>query len=390
MRDLKDLSERFIADKLTPEEALQWLDEMGKPDSALPEYVDALLRAQDPQAGPDAAREERLFQKIMEKDRKQANVRRITILRRIQWSAAAALLLACTTTAYFYVERHKAQQALAHVQQTLDAPPGKAGAVLTLADGSKLTLDSMSNGTVAVQQGAPLQLQNGRLSYGAMQATASEVTYNTLSTPRGRTFQVVLPDGSKVWLNAASSIRYPTAFQGVDRTVSVTGEVYFEIAANASQPFKVQINAANTVEVLGTQFNINAYTDEAQVTTTLVQGSVRVNSDAQHAVLSPGQQALTTTDGKQAISIAPSVNIAQTLAWKEGLFNFSDMPFDVAVRQLSRWYDIDVEYENGVIPDIKFDGELGRDVSLSKILFFMTRVGVHYRVEDGKKLVITQ
>jgi ferric-dicitrate binding protein FerR (iron transport regulator) len=195
----------------------------------------------------------------------------------------------------------------------------------------------------------------------------------------------VLPDGSKVWLNAASSIRYPTAFTGSERSVEISGEVYFEISTDATKPFRVKINEQTSVDVLGTHFNVNAYPEEKAIHTTLSEGALRVNKGNQSAVMAAGEQAII----QSGIQVIKNANIDQALAWKEGLFNFQDMPFDEVMRQLSRWYDIDVVYENG-IPDIRFEGELGRDVSLSKILFFLSKVDVHYRIEDGKKLVITR
>jgi ferric-dicitrate binding protein FerR (iron transport regulator) len=376
MTDFKDLYERYLADRLTPDEAGAFLDAIGKDDNMLPEHLDVLLREKSFRGTGDPEREERLFRQIMEKDK--AKVRRMPV----RWLAAASVLLLLLAGSFVWVRQVKQQQIAAQFVE--DAQPGKQGAVLTLADGKQVTLDSLGNGTIATQSGTRLLLNNGRLSYNNDKNDVS-VSYNTLSTARGRQFQLVLPDGSKVWLNAASSVRYPVAFSGTERTVEISGEAYFEIAADASMPFRVKINETTTVEVLGTRFNINAYREEKGIHTTLSEGAVRVKMGNLSAVLAPGQQAIIQSD----IQVIRNANIDQALAWKEGLFNFQDMPFDEVMRQLSRWYDIDVVYENG-IPDIKFEGELGRDVSLSKILFFLSKVDVHYRIEDRKKLVISK
>ena len=373
MTDFKDLYERYLADRLTPDEADAFLDAIGKDDNMLPEHLDVLLREKSFRGAGDPEREERLFRQIMEKDK--AKVRRMPV----RWLAAASVLLLLLAGSFLWV-RHDKQPS----QFVMDAQPGKQGAVLTLADGKQVTLDSLGNGTVATQSGTRLLLHNGQLSYNKDKNEVS-TSYNTLTTARGRQFQLVLPDGSKVWLNAASSIRYPVAFSGTERKVEISGEVYFEITPDAAMPFRVKINETATVEVLGTRFAINAYPEEKGIHTTLSEGAVRVRKGSLSAVLAPGQQAIIQSD----IQVIQHANIDQALAWKEGLFNFQDMPFDEVMRQLSRWYDIDVIYENG-IPDIKFEGELGRDVSLSKILFFLSKVDVHYRIEDGKKLVISK
>ncbi|GAA3918015.1 DUF4974 domain-containing protein [Chitinophaga oryziterrae] len=372
MSDFKDLLERYLADKLSPQEAQHFLDNIGNDE--LPAHLDALLREKNFRGVPDPEREERLFQRIMEKGKT-----RTIPVKRWWTAAAAAILILCIAT--WGIQRQQHQQLAAKFIN--DAQPGKQGAILTLSDGKQVTLDSLYNGTVATQNGATLLLNNGQLAYNKDAATGT-IAYNTLTTTRGRQFQLVLPDGTRVWLNAASSIKYPTAFTGNERTVNITGEAYFEVAANAAMPFKVILSNETTIDVLGTHFNINAYADENRIQATLTEGAIKINAASQSVTLSPGQQAIITTGIK-----VQQANIDQALAWKEGLFNFQDMPFDEAMRQLARWYNIDVVYENG-IPDIKFEGELGRDVSLSKILFFLSKVDVHYRIEDGKRLVISK
>jgi transmembrane sensor len=376
MSDFKELFERYLDGHLTKDELTQLMDGMQADDSPLPDLLDSLLRSGSVAGLGDPAREDVLFSQMMER----ARSRRVVHMRR--WWAAAAVALLLAGGAVYYTQKHS-PVITAAAQPVKDAPPGKKGAVLTLADGSTITLDSLQNGAIAKQSGKAVILKNGRISY---QGQHTDVAYNTLSTARGREFQLVLPDGTKVWLNAASSIHYPTAFTGKDRTVDITGEAYFEVAKNENQPFIVTLNETTSIEVLGTHFNVNAYPDESAIRTTLTEGAVRVRSGNASVVLEPGLQAAI---GQQHNIRVNNANMEQVLAWKEGLFNFENMPFDEVMRQLSRWYNIDVVYENG-IPDINFEGELGRDVSLSKILFFLERVDVHYRIEDGKRLVISK
>jgi hypothetical protein len=375
MSDFKQLFDRYIDGHLTREELARLFEGMSD-DPSMPGMLDELLRSHSLQGLAHPDREDVLFQRIMAKDRRQTTIRRISI-----WSAAAAaaILLICISLVY----NRPAQQTKIASKEII-AMPGKKGAVLTLSNGQTLSLDSLGNGSIAQQNGKTILLNNGILSY--KDGHNAEAVYNTLSTARGREFQLTLPDGTQVWLNAASSIRYPTAFSGAQRQVEVTGEVYFEIAKNEHQPFIVSIGGGQpSVEVLGTRFNVNAYPDENSFRTTLAEGAVRIIGGYHSVQLHPGQQA--RVSGRQVAVTA--VNVAQVMAWKEGLFSFKDVPFDEVMRQLSRWYDIDVVYENGV-PDIDFEGELGRDVSLSKILFFLERVGVHYRVENGKTIVISK
>jgi len=376
MSDFKDLFNRYIDGHLSKDERAQFFEEMNAEGGEVPGMIEELLWSGSVKGLADPDREEILFQQIMAKDRAS---RRMIRIRRMSWAAvAASILLVCSTVLFYHSKPAKTESIVLHDM------PGKKGAVLMLANGQTISLDTLGNGAVAQQNGQAIVLNNGSLTYEGANTNA---VYNTLSTARGREFQLVLPDGSKVWLNAASSIRYPTSFNSSkERRVEVTGEVYFEIAKNENQPFIVSVNGgASQIKVLGTSFNINAYTDEKIIRTTLTAGAVVVSAGTQEVRLEPGQQARSI---QQHIQVA-NADVAQVTAWKEGLFSFKDMPFDEVMRQLSRWYNIDVAYEDG-IPDINFEGELGRDVSLSKILFFLEKVGVHYRIEKGKTIVITK
>jgi transmembrane sensor len=182
-------------------------------------------------------------------------------------------------------------------------------------------------------------LNNGQVAYKVIGGKQSDVLFNTLTTPRGGQFRLALPDGSEVWLNAASSIKYPTAFTGKDRKVEITGEAYFEIAHDASKPFKVRVNGME-VNVLGTHFNINAYHDEAFVNTTLLQGKVSLTKAGAVALLRPGQQA--RVDNTRSISVLNNVDVDQVVAWKNGYFSFEKADLQTVMRQIARWYDVDI------------------------------------------------
>lgn len=317
--------------------------------------------------------------------RSRKHVRR---LRPVVAAAAAAVLMIYGGVRFyaFMKQDELVKPPTASEQQLI--PAGRDGAVLTLADGSTLLLDSVANGFITTQNGSSLNLREGQLSYEKGTADREVISFNTISTPRGRQFKVILPDGSKAWLNAASSLRYPTAFNGSAREVIVTGEVYLEVAKDPSRPFVVTTsNNAMKVEVLGTHFNINAYEDEPSLNTTLVEGTVKVSSvsTASSVVLQPGQQSQLQS-GMPVRSVPVDVN--QVLAWKNGVFNFQDASLAGIMRQLARWYDIEVLYENG-IPDLVFEGEVNRDNSLQEVMKSLEGLGVKYRLE-GKRLVVLQ
>lgn len=266
-----------------------------------------------------------------------------------------------------------------------DVAPGKQGAVLTLANGETIVLDSLRNGPVASQQGTRISLQNGSLAYD--DSRAAEVSFNTVATPRGRKFQLLLPDGSKVWLNAASSLRFPTAFNGKDRTVEITGEAYFEVARNPQQPFIVKVSNDAAVEVLGTHFNINAYRDESSINTTLLEGAVKVLAFSQSHTLQPGQQARIFND-ERAVKVVSGVDLGQAIAWKNGFFNFQGASLEAVMRQLARWYDLEVIYE-GKAPQLEFGGELPNTLNLSQVVKILGKVEVKFRIEENRRLIVT-
>ncbi|MGN6508454.1 MAG: FecR domain-containing protein [Chitinophaga sp.] len=308
-------------------------------------------------------------------------VRRMPLYRR--WWAAASVLLLLFTGGYFLFRPGPSSiPQTAAVQQTLDLMPGKQGAILTLADGSEVVLDSLKDGVIASQHGADAVLRNGELAY--YDEGSGEAAFNKTATPRGRQFRLRLPDGTMVWLNAESSIRYPTAFTGPQRRVEITGEAYFEVAKNAKQTFLVSINNQTAIEVLGTHFNVNAYSNEKSCNTTLFEGAVRVSGGGGSAVLKPGQQAR-VTEGELAVINAADLDKA--IAWKNGVFNFRGSSLEEVMRQLARWYDLEIIYE-GKPPARTFNGEIGMDLSLAQVLKGLSVMQVNCRIEEGNRLVV--
>ena len=295
----------------------------------------------------------------------------------LKWAAAIVLLLGAGS--YFLLFRQNPGST--EVRKTVSAKdilPGTNKAILTLADGSSIILDSTTNGIIAQQGTAAIEKQsNGTIVYNLNGASDGKIMTNTLRTPRGGQYKLTLPDGTKVWMNAASSITYPASFTGNKRIVSVSGELYFEVVKNAAQPFLVEVEDKSSIEVLGTSFNINAYDNESSSKTTLIDGKVRVKKGDQSDILQPGQQARIG----DAITIVPRVDLDQILAWKNGNFNFEDMPLSEIMRQLERWYDIEVRYE-GAIPAIKFHGKMSRGVALSDVITFLSDNDLQLKLED--------
>jgi transmembrane sensor len=314
------------------------------------------------------------------------------------WSfAAAAIVLLVAGLWIFTNEKNPGQPQQQPVQQIAEIAPAQEGAILTLADGSKMVLDSMGNGTISHQQGTELVLKNGQLEYRTEGTIAGEEKYNTISTPKGRQFRIILPDGTVAWLNAASSIRFPTRFTKDVRRVEISGEVYFEAASFVKEKKKIPfiVNADNRfeVEVLGTHFNVNAYTDEPALHTTLLEGKVAITmmnkaGGREKITLKPGQQAsLKMRNGYVEEIIVLTGDIDKVMAWKNGVFDFEDARIDEVMRQLKRWYDIEVKYESGV-PDIEFVGKMTRDIPLNGLLIALEKSNVHFRLE-GRTLIVT-
>ncbi|GGI23677.1 FecR family protein [Pedobacter mendelii] len=270
-----------------------------------------------------------------------------------------------------------------------DVAPGGNNAFLTLTNGKRIDLSKAENGEIAEQAGIKVsKLANGQLIYKISSSATklSVVNYNTIETPRGGTYMVILPDGSKVWLNAESSLNYPTAFEEKkQRKVHLKGEAYFEVAHDASSPFMVETDN-QTVEVLGTHFNVNAYNDEQSVSTTLLQGSVRINAGLAHLLIKPGQQSVLT---QQKLKVLPA-DVDDVIAWKNGLFQFSDENLESVMRKISRWYDVEIEYTDENIKEIPLTGIITHFTKVSKVLRMLELTKqVRFKIE-GKKIIVSK
>ncbi|MEZ2444765.1 FecR family protein [Chitinophaga sp. RCC_12] len=300
--------------------------------------------------------------------------------------AAAVLLLAVATFAWQYFRTTKiAAPATTLASASKDAMPGGSKATLTLANGATVVLDSAAHEMIPSQGTAKVIRINGQLKYEAGQAADAPVVYNTLATPRGGQFKIELPDGTMVWLNAASSLRFPTAFNGKERTVILNGEGYFEVAHRDNMPFKVQLGSG-VVEVLGTRFNIMAYQNEANVKTTLLQGAVKVSHNNESVRLAQGQQASWAAGGS-SITVGPA-DTDEAVSWKEGYFQFNRAPLTDVMRQLQRWYDVEVRYE-GNTGKREFWGKIPRNVRLSEALKILELSSIQYSMK-GDTIIIHQ
>lgn len=305
------------------------------------------------------------------------------MLRRRTLLAAAAVLLLVLGTTWLLLP-HQAENDKPAVAKMPQVAPGTSGAVLTLANGAQILLDTIKNGRVALQGGTTVRVVNGALVY---EGTGSNTIYNTISTPKGREYHITLPDGTGLWLNAASTVRYPVAFAAGERRIEVKGEAYMEVAADAHKPFYVVTPQAQ-IQVLGTVFNVNAYDGEAAEVTTLASGKIRVTG---RTTLNGGLQPLTLQPGQAAhcnstmLEARPG-NVEKALAWKNGVFNFNEADIPAIMRQLARWYNVEVRYE-GTLPTRTFEGEMGRTLRLDQVLRIFTKTGIHYEI-DGNIVTI--
>ena len=342
---------------------------------------------------------QKIARRIGEPELLQPITRKHLLLRSL--SVAALLLCACALTFFFDIGREDGKKVISTTNKVFDIEPGGNKATLTLADGSKISLTDANSGKLANQQGVSIaKSQDGEIVYTLDpvknkerdKVSTSEKSFNTIATPRGGQYKVVLPDGSKVWLNAASSISYPVQFGIQKRRVVLNGEAYFEVAAVKDKkrggekiPFIVA-SGNQEVEVLGTHFNINGYADEPLVRTTLLEGKVRVRrTGGASAVLAPGQQSQTSSR-HQDIRVLQT-DVKAEVAWKDDQFFFEDEPIESIMRQISRWYDVDVVYQDDLNGKTVW-GSVTRFSSVSKVLKIIELTGnVHFKIE-GRTIIV--
>jgi hypothetical protein len=308
------------------------------------------------------------------------------LARPMRMVRAAAVLLVLFVGAYYVISRNSAKknEPLGDQRGLVNAvKPGSHQAILTLSNGQNILLDSIANGTVAHQGGTRLEEKQGGFLDCESDGRNDKMLFNVVSTPKGGQYRVRLTDGTDVWLNSASTLRFPIVFAAGERTVQITGEAYFEVAHNAGKPFRVEVKGMK-VEVLGTRFNIDAYEDEGLLKTTLAQGKVKVLSGQQSAILSAGQQARINI--AKELKVIKGAVIEEALAWKNGYFVFKDTRIETVMKQIGRWYNVEIIYA-GVIPQGHYKGVIARNVTAAKMIQVFNASGIRCRLE-GRTIVV--
>lgn len=334
---------------------------------------------------PDQTLAENLLDRIHARMQPLPEAKVVPLYRRHWWKGAAAAVIGMAAVAgvmYFMKQQPRQAQVVQHVPDAMkEVMPGGNKARLLLGNGKSLILDQMADGPISGD--AQLHKEDAALVYGTSNGNSS----NTLITPKGGQYRVQLEDGTKVWLNAASSLEYPVSFNGSDRTVKLTGEAYFEVAQHASKPFFVQMNGM-TVQVLGTHFNINAYAEEKRFTTTLLEGAVRVVAGSQRLTLSPGEQ--TTLEQRSGILQRAKGDAADAIAWKNGIFTFKNHELAAVMRDISRWYDVSIIYDKGIDENIHVTGAMRRQDNLSQALKILELTAdLHFTVQ-GRTITVSK
>lgn len=388
------------------EELSLWIDTVPN-DEEWKERLSHIWNSFEPLEKMEPSKADAALKEILKKENKKSS--NIKVLKprynsvsgqMMRWSVAAAAIigiLIILSVIYLSKRPPAASQDSAsnNITGQNDIKPGGNKATLTLANGKTIVLNSIHNGLLTSQQNSKIiKVSSGLLKF-TQQPTdnrqLSTVSYNTLSTPLGGQYQAILPDGSKVWLNAGSSLKFPVVFSGGERKVMVSGEAYFEIVQNSHSPFIVHIISPNgkdkgMVEVLGTDFNINAYDDESDIKTTLIDGSIKVLNGNDSKMLAPGEQA--EMKGGGSIKLNKSIDLNQVIAWKNGLFDFEGNNIEEVMQQLAKWYDIQVDYQN--VPSAQYVGTISRNSNISEVLRMLEMTGtVHFKV-TGRTVTVMQ
>jgi len=391
---LTELAERFLLGIATEKEIAllhEWYDSADK------EEIELVFTPEPETAGAVGKRLFDGLQLVIQEGQQETRHRRIVLTRR--WIAAASVIFVVVFAGkYFWDAKRSTKPERSVVRVTKprnDLPPGSNKARLLLGDGSVIDLADAKNGTIKHEAGARIDKKDGQVIYdvsrgeeaagGAGVSRKDEASeMNTIQTPRGGQYQVILADGTKVWLNSASSLSYPTTFTGKERQVQLKGEAYFEVAEDKNKPFKVSV-ADVQVEVLGTHFDVMAYEDETAINTTLLAGAVRVTRNGMGSrVLAAGQEAsMDRSSGSLSVN---EVDGEEAVAWKNGFFAFEGVSIETVMRQLARWYDVDVDYEGKT--DKHFHGMISRSSNVSEVFRMLELTGaVHFNTE-GKKIIV--
>ncbi|MBO9154005.1 FecR family protein [Chitinophaga sp. GCM10012297] len=381
------LLDRFLSEDVSRKEAERVLHSL-EDDNMRRQWlaaIEGLLENKQLHGLSDPARRDAIRMAILGK-KSSAPVKKVRLLRRYIPYAAAAVIIAAIALVLYKPGRPGKELLAQQPQDASQVLPGGNKAMLILSDGRRITLDTADNGTIASQGNVQvIKLDSGQLAYNPSDAVGKgkAIGYSTLVTPKGGQFRITLPDGSKVWLNAASTLRFPNAFAGGEREVQLTGEAYFEVAKNPAMPFKVKVNDM-AVQVLGTHFNVMAYPDEPGIRTTLLEGAVKVQHGESAVQLEPGQQANLSLSGK--MTTKNDVDVEEVVAWKNGYFHFNRESLQGVMRQIGRWYDAEIAYEGEIAPR-QFGGKIERSSSVTEVMKILELSRVHYRIE-GKKIIV--
>lgn len=369
---LKNLLDKYFENKADAVEraALNaWYDSFDKEEN----FVEQLTESEK------SVYEARMLNKINEQLFEKDKVKPLFKIKRLRLISIAASFLIFLLTATYFIVHKKDKQPV--TDQFAGIVPGGDNADLTLADGSIIGLNSAKNGLITRQgNAAVLKAGNGHIYYNDQHILSNNsiISYNTLRTPRGGKYGLTLSDGTRVWLNAESSVTFPTTFSGKERNVSMEGEVYFEVAKNKKMPFHV-LSGNQTVEVLGTHFNVNAYRDENEIKTTLLEGKVKITRGPLTAILKPGQQSVSaSSNGAIVVNDADTSN---EVAWKNGLFSFKNADIKAIMSQIAKWYNVKVDYA-GTMTDRRFYGTMNRQSSINDVLKILSLEKIHFSVKE--------
>lgn len=388
---VNQLLELFFLGEISPEEKIllaKWIEQPENEEELSRLLFEKWEMFETNNAIP-ARQSDEMLSKILEKAKEIEKAKPVKpgLLKRIEWKkfavAASILFLIIASVWYWKSSSVNNKDALDLASKDINAPTSTK-AMITLADGSKVYLDSISNGTLLMDDGVTvIKHADGKISYQTTNGEELKVLkYNTLTNPKGsRPIDLILSDGSHVWLNSASSLTYPVRFIGNERKISITGEAYIEVAHNSKMPFYVT-KAGMTVEVIGTKFNINAYDDEDDIKVTLLQGSIKVSDGISNKIIKPGQQALVAS----GIKVLSNINMDAVMAWQKEQFVFSGLDAKTLMRQVARWYDVEVVFERD-ISGVKLGGSVSRDISLSTLIAALKKYNIHCKLSGGKIIV---
>lgn len=374
---IDSLFRKYLSDECSKEEIETLLQYFGQADDAL---LSGLIRKEfentaadtEPATPEEHEKIEKIFLNIKAEIHKRSRFHPV-----LKYAVAAAVVIFIGGGILWQLHRYHASDAAYSAKTSVagiskDISPGHSGAVLHLSDGRTIVLDSAQDGNLASQGNVQIVKEHGQIKYLGQ---SGEPLYNTITTARGRQWKLVLPDGTTAWLNAESSISYPVYFSGKTRSVTISGEVYFDVVHNAAQPFIVKAGD-QLVEDIGTAFDIKAYANEHTIKTTLVKGSVSVTKSGESIILKPGQQSVAGQD----LVLNNDVDVDQEVAWKDGFFQFHNTDLKEIMRQIQRWYNVSVEYKGAVRTDL-FNGRIPRDLPISRVFDILQEAGVHFTIE---------